>query len=344
MTADISSPRTPKRRLARPFASGFAAVLAGAFALAFMAPEAAAEPRRVTVTSLYSADKPQTLVWKKFSELVEEKLPGEFEFRIITDGAVGGEKEEAEGILLGSINGSLSTIANLTTWVPEGALFDMPFMFRGQDHIDAVMNGPIGEEMKTLYRDQGFTVLDFITYGSRNVISKEPIDSPDDVEGKTMRVLPSQIHIDLWDSLGANPTAVPITEAYGALETGVVDYMDMTKSGFHALKLFEVAPNLTETNHIWALGVLYFGNNFWDSLTAEQQAAFTEVAAEAADYFDGLAAAEQDKSMEATLSGGASIVETDIAAWQSAMEPFWESYADKVGGMERIRAVVETGN
>lgn len=255
---------------------------------------------------------------------------------------MGGEKEEAEGILLGSISGSLSTIANLTTWVPEGALFDMPFMFRDAGHISNVMAGPIGEEMKALYKAQGFTVLDFVTYGSRNVISKEPISSPNDVKGKTMRVLPSQLHVDLWDSLDANPTSIPITEAYSALETGVVDYMDMTKSGFDALKLFEVAPNLTETNHIWSLGVIYFGNSVYDGLTDEQKAAFQEAASGAADYFDELAATEQTSSMEKTQAMGAVIVKTDISEWQVAMEPFWQSYADKVGGMEQIRVIVDT--
>lgn len=313
-----------------------------ALAMTLGAGAAHAEAVTLTVTSLYAQDKPQTQVWVKFGEILDEKLPGEFEVNIVTDGALGGEKEEAQGILLGSISGSLSTIANLTTWVPEGALFDMPFMFRDQAHIDAVMNGPIGQEMKALYRAEGFTVLDFITYGSRNVISKDPIASVNDVKGKTMRVLPSELHVDLWASLGANPTAVPITEAYGALETGVVDYMDMTKSGFDALKLFEVAPNLTETNHIWALGVMYFSNTVFDSLTDAQKAVFQDAAAEASDYFDQLAAAEQDASMEKTLANGAAIVETDIAEWQTAMEPFWQSYAEKVGGMERIRAVVET--
>lgn len=317
-------------------------VAALAFSLALGPGAAEAAPRTVTVTSQYGADKPQTLVWERFAERVEERLPGRFSFTIVTDGALGGEKEEAEGILLGSIDGSLSTVANLTTWVPQGAIFDMPFLFRGRAHIEAVTNGPIGDELKALYEDAGFTVLDFITYGARNVIAKEPIDEPSDVEGLTMRVLQSQIHVDLWDFLGANPTAIPITEAYTALETGVVDFMDMTKSGFHALKLYEVAPHLTETEHIWALGVLYFGNRFWDSLSAEERRVFAEVAVEAADHFDTLAAAEQARALEATLADGAEVVPTDPAVWREAMGGFWRTYADEVGGMERIRTIRET--
>ncbi|MCC6008214.1 MAG: TRAP transporter substrate-binding protein [Rhodobacteraceae bacterium] len=298
--------------------------------------------RRMTATSLYAQDKPQTQVWVKFRELLEERLPGEFDLRIVTDGAMGGEKEEAEGILLGSINCSLSTIANLTTWVPEGALFDMPFMFRDQAHIDAVMSGPIGQDMKDLYRAQGFTVFDFITYGARQVLTKSPMTSPEQVVGRTKRVLPAQLHIDLWDSLGANPTAVPITEAYSALETGVVDMMDMTKSGYHALRLFEVAPFLTETNHIYALGVVYCGNNFFDTLTPEQQEVFNEIAPIAAAHFNELAEAEQEASLAIAIAGGATVVEADIEAWQAAMAPFWEAYADQVGGIDRIMAIVET--
>lgn len=298
--------------------------------------------RRMTVTSLYAEDKPQTQVWVRFNELLEERLPGEFAMRIVTDGAMGGEKDEAEGILLGSINCSLSTIANLTTWVPEGAIFDMPFLFRDQDHIDAVMSGPIGQEMKDLYRAQGFTVFDFITYGARQVLTKSPVTEPGQVRGKTKRVLPAQLHIDLWNSLGANPTAVPITEAYSALETGVVDMMDMTMSGYHALRLFEVAPYISVTNHIYALGVIYCGNNFFDSLTAEQQEVFREIAPLAAAHFNELAEAEQMASLELTVQGGATVVEVDVAPWQEAMAPFWEAYADRVGGLDRIMAIVET--
>jgi len=312
-----------------------------ALGLAASVQAVAQAPKTLTVSVIYGPEKPQSKVWYRFSELVEEKLPGQFDMKIVTDGALGGEKETTEGIRLGSIQGALSTLANLTTWVPEGALFDMPFMFRDMDHIEKAMSGPIGDEYKKLYEDQGFKVLGFIVYGSRHVISKEPIRVPDDVKGKKMRVLQSPLHIDLWSSLGANPTPVPITEAYNALQTGVVDYMDMTKSGYQALKLFEVVPYLTETNHIWALGVMYLGKSFWDSLSAEQQTVLQEAADQAIPYFNELAASEQDASLAKTVEAGVTVVQPDVAAWQAAMAPFWENYADKVGGMDRIQAIVD---
>jgi tripartite ATP-independent transporter DctP family solute receptor len=312
------------------------AVLAGGTA------PAQAEPRDFTVSVIYGPQKPQALIWSRFGGLVDEKLPGEFDFNIVTDGALGGEKETTEGILLGSIDGALSTLANLTTWVPEGAVFDMPFVFRDQAHIDQVLSGPIGDEFKAMYEEEGFKVLGFITYGARHVIAKEPIETPADVDGKKMRVLQSPLHIELWRSLGANPTPVPITEAYNALETGVVDYMDMTMSGYHALKLFEVVPQFSRTAHIYALGVMYMSLPYWESLTPEQQDVFQAAADEAVPYFNELAAAEQEASLEMAVDAGASVVEVDQAVWREAMADFWESYAPEVGGMERIERIVAT--
>lgn len=321
------------------FRSGLAAGAAALMAVS-LAGGAEAQGKPFTVSVIYGPDKPQALIWSRFAEIVERELPGEFEFNIVTDGALGGEKETTEGIRLGSITGALSTVANLTTWVPEGGVFDMPFMFRDQAHIDKALSGPIGDEFKRLYADQGFKVFGFITYGARHVIAKEPIETPADVEGKKMRVLQSPLHIELWSSLGANPTPVPITEAYNALETGVVDYMDMTMSGYHALKLFEVVPYFSRTSHIYALGVMYMSQPYWEGLTAEQQAVMDEAAAEAIPYFNELAAAEQEASLRQAVAQGASVVDVDGAAWQEAMAPFWEAYAPNVGGIERVNAIV----
>lgn len=323
-------------RLTLLLASLFLALFLG------LASPAIAAGKPVTVAVIYGPEKPQAKLWYHFRDLVSARMPDAFDFRIVTGGALGGEKETAEGVRLGSINAAESTLANLTTWVPDGAVFDMPFMFRDSGHVDRVMDGPVGDEFRQKYTEQGFVVLGWITYGARNVISREPIRSPADVKGRKMRVLQSALHVELWRSLGANPTTVPITEAYNALETGVVDYMDMTKSGYQALKLYEVVPNFTETSHIWALGAIYVGRDWFNGLTADEQTAFREAGRQSAAYFNQLAAAEQDESLKAAIEKGAKVIEPDAAAWRAAMAPFWESYAPKVGGLDLVTRIAET--
>ena len=218
---------------------GAFAVALGLAATMSLPAVAVAEGKPMTISVIYGANKPQAKIWLRFKQLVDQRLPGQFNIKVVTNGALGGEKETTEGVRLGSIHGALSTVANLTTWVPDGALFDMPFLFRDADHIQAVLSGPIGDEFKKKYEAKGFKVLGYIIYGARHVISKAPIRTPADVKGKKMRVLQSQLHINLWKSLGANPTPVPITEAYNAAQDGrrrLHGYDQVRLSGAQALR------------------------------------------------------------------------------------------------------------
>ncbi|MCF3935611.1 TRAP transporter substrate-binding protein [Acuticoccus sp. M5D2P5] len=294
----------------------------------------------ITLASQYGQDKPQTQLWVRFAEILEAERPDAYRVTITTNGALGGEKEEAEAIRLGAITGAESTIANLTTWVPEGAVLDLPFLFDGPEEIERVLAGPVGDRLKAAYRAEGFEVPAFIIFGSRHLLSDRPLADPQDVSGLTMRVLQSDLHVALWRFLGANPTALPITEAYTALSNGVVDAMDMTKSGYDALKLFEVAPVLTETAHIWAVGVVYFDVAFWDGLSEEDRALFDRAAKEAAAHFNELAAAEQDAAMEATLDQGAELIEVDQSVWRAAVAPFVDDYVAELGDPNAL-AVLE---
>ncbi len=308
---------------------------------ALLAVQPALAAERITVTSQYGPGKPQTLYWEHFAQELEAARPGAFEVTIVTGGAMGGEKEEAEAIRLGSITGSLSTIANLTTWVPLGAVLDLPFLFEDMGHIERTLAGPLGDTLKAAYREEGFVVPAFIVFGARHILSKKPITVPSDIKGLTMRSLQSDLHIALWRSLGANPTALPITEAYGALANGVVSAMDMTKSGFEALKLYEVAPILSETAHIWAIGVVYFNADFWDGLDEADRHAFEAAARSSAAYFNEIAAAEQAEALARTIEKGAKLQEVDQGPWREALGSFARDYAQ---GMDDPRATEALGD
>lgn len=191
---------------------------------------AQARTRRLTVASLFANDKPETKIWVKISELVEAKLPGRFHFNIVKSGALGGEKEVAENIRLGSVQASLSTVSSLSGWVPELQILDLPFLFRDSEHVRKVVTGETGEELKTKLAAQQFVAADFINYGARHLLAKEPVTRPEQLKGKKIRVIQSPLHTKLWSAFGMTPVGIPITETYNALATGVADAMDLTKS------------------------------------------------------------------------------------------------------------------
>lgn len=172
-----------RRNLLKLSAIGAATLAAPAFVRT-----ANARTRSLTVASLFADDKPETKIWVKISELVEAKLPGRFRFNIVKSGALGGEKV-AENIRLGSVQASLSTVSSLSGWVPELQILDLPFLFRDADHVRKVVTGETGTDLKTKLAAQQFIAADFINYGARHLLTKEPVTRPEQLEGKKIRVI-----------------------------------------------------------------------------------------------------------------------------------------------------------
>jgi tripartite ATP-independent transporter DctP family solute receptor len=297
----------------------------------------------ITISSLFGADKPETKIWFKVKEIVDAKLPGRFDFRIVQNAALGGEKEVAEGIRLGSIQASLSTVSAMSSWVPESQILDAPFVFRDAGHVRRVLDGPLGTELKGKFAAQNFIVPGYINYGARHLLAKEAITKPSQLAGKRIRVIQSPLHTELWKALGANPTPIPITETYNSLQTGVVDMMDLTKSAYAGFKLYEVVPYLIETAHIWAAGVVYFSAPFWKTLKSDEQTVLAAAAAEGALYYDTLVVEDESASMaKAAAAGGKVVQPEDRAAWEAGAKGVWAALGPKVGGIEKIEAIAKT--
>lgn len=322
----------------RTFLAGFAAM---PLAMPALKRVQAATP--VVAASLLGDDKPETLVWMHIRDAVERELPGRFAFNIVPNAALGGEKEVMEGVRLGSIQASLSTLSNLSTWAPQTQLFDLPFLFRDAAHLEAALEGTCGGELSEKLALEGIVAPAFVNYGARHLLSREPLLAPDDVKGKRIRVIQSPLHAQLWESFGAHPIALPITETYNALSTGHVDAMDLTISAYAGFRLYEVAPQTTLTGHIHAAGAVVFSGRFWAGLDEEARSVLQKAAIEGARHFNALMAVDEKTSMKIAGENGATFHEVaERAAWEGPARKVWESFAGQVGGMERIEAVAAT--
>lgn len=311
----------------------------GLLALPALAGRARAQ-KTLTVASLMADDKPETQIWLRIRNLVEERLPGRFAFNIVGNAALGGEKEVAEMIRLGAVQASLSTVSALAGWVPEAQILDLPFLFRDAAHLRAAVAGEAGARLKARFAEEHFMVAAFIDYGARHLLAKEPITHPAALRGLRVRVIQSPLHTRLWSAFGATPVGIPIPETYNALQTGLADAMDLTKSAYAGFRLYEVVPHLTETGHIRAAGVVHFSAPFWNGLSDGEREVFSAAAAEGAAHFDALVVADEARAMaEAAAHGGTANRPEAREAWEAGARAVWTDLAGTVGGMDRIEAI-----
>lgn len=315
------------------------AAIAGGLAAPALIGRATAATRLV-VASLLGDDKPETLVWTHIADLLEKEAPGEFSLNIVPNAALGGEKEVVEAMRLGSVQASLSTLSNLSTWVPATQLFDLPFLFRDRDHLHRAMTSPAAMELAAQLEGEGVIAPAFIDYGARHLLGKQPFPEPSTLSGLRIRVIQSPLHAQLWEGFGAHPISLPITETYNALSTGVVDAMDLTLSAYAGFKLNEVVPVVTKTSHISAAGAVIFAGAFWNGLDSRQRDLLRSAAEEGARHFNRLMVEDEERSIEAVTAAGATFHEvTDRAQWEEIARKVWSRFAERVGGMERIESM-----
>ncbi len=216
-------------------------------------------------------------------------------------------------------------------------------MFRDAAHVRRVVDGPIGNDLKAKFAAQNFMVQGFINYGARHLLTKEAVTKP----SQSAESVSASFKARCTPNCGKHSAPTrrrsrsprPTTRCRPASST----MMDLTKSAYAGFKLYEVVPYLNETAHIWATGVVYFSAPFWKSLKDNEKAVFSAAAAEGALYFDQLIVEDEKTSMErAAAAGGKTIAIEDRPAWEKGARGVWAALAPKVGGIDKIEAIVKT--
>jgi tripartite ATP-independent transporter DctP family solute receptor len=284
---------------------------------------------------------PATISARFFAEQVNKGTNGSIEVQVFPSAQLGGEREASEGMLLGSVQGMPITLAVMGNWVPESQLFELPFLFRDDQHALGVMGGAPGNELAERFPAKGFRVFGYELGGIRHLMAKFPINVPADIKGKKMRTIQSPLHIALWQTLGAIPTPLPPGEIYGAMQTGVIDFFDNAKSSYWDMKWYEVAPYLTELGHIYTFSAFALSERFWKSLSPDEQKVVEAAAKQTIPHHNKLVLEDDVNALRKAVEKGTKVLNPNRKPWQEAMHPIWDQFGGKLGGMPAIQKVVD---
>jgi tripartite ATP-independent transporter DctP family solute receptor len=272
---------------------------------------------------------PKQVAMERFAKLVSERTNGEVEIKVFPNSQLGGELETAEGIRLGSIQFGAVTSSVLATWVPDVQVLDLPFIFRNEEHAIKA-NALLKSKLEKKFEAQGFHLLGFSVNGARELISTFPIEKPEDVKGKKMRVIQSPIHIDMWKRWRQSGPDSGARDLH-LLQNKVVDYFDNTTTNYYTFRFYEVAKNFTKLDHIFAMATWIVDAKWWARLPKADQDAIEKSAAEIQILIPELLAKTDDAALAKTVEQGAKvIIVKDKAPWQKAMAPVWDQYSVKI--------------
>jgi tripartite ATP-independent transporter DctP family solute receptor len=282
---------------------------------------------------------PTQMADEKFAELVAQKTKGRIKIQVYCCSQLGSENDVVEQCKLGVIEFVRVSNSPVVSVYPDVGVYNMPYIFRSQEHMWNVLNGPIGEHFMTGMEKAGIVGLGYFEPGARNFYATKPLKKAADLKGLKIRVQPIPLMVNLVKLLGATPTPIAYGEVYSALQTGVVDGAENNIPSYVSANHYEVAKNFIKDAHGRFPELLMCSKKFWDKLSDADKKALKEAAKEATVWQIKAWNIAEDTYLAQAKAKGCTISEANIAEFQALVAPMYDfpEYASFKPWVEKIR-------
>ena len=321
----------------------------GAIALAIgmgsLLPAAAQSKLVLKSTDVHPLGYPTVEAVVRMGKKLEAATNGRISIQMYPSMQLGGEKEMIEQAQVGALHMARISVGPMGPIVPELNVFNLPFMFRDNAHMEKVIDGEIGTELLKKLSDHptaGLIGLCWMNAGTRNVYnSKHPVNTVQDLKGLKIRMMGNPVFVDTMNSLGGNGIAMGYDQLISALQTGVVDGAENNEPSYASGQHYRHAKFYSMTGHLMIPEILVFSKKSWATLSKDDQDLIMKLAKEAQQEERGLWYEMEKKSIAQMKEAGAVINEVaDRKPFQAAVKPVWDKYgAQHAALIQRIQDV-----
>ena len=285
-------------------------------------------------------DEPYHKGMLELKRIVEKETNGEVEIQIFPNGQLGSEKEMIEGLKLGTVDITSPSNGNLTNFVPELGIFDLPFLFRDRPHMYKAMDGAPGKKLSKAMSKKGFRLLGFYEAGVRHIMTtKKPIKSIDDIKGLKIRTMGVPAHVSSFNAFGAKATPMAYAELYGALQQNVVDGAEAANTNYNSKKFYEVAPHWAQIGWTALVADLIMSEKKFKSLPKNVQKALLKGGLASA-AVERKAYADSDNSLLDKLKArGVKVTYPDPAGFREASKAVYDEFVKSSSSKSILKAI-----
>jgi len=267
-----------------------------------------------------------------YAKKVNERSKGEIEITVFNNGTLGQERDLVEGMKLGTVDMANVNSALMTSFAPRWQLFSLPYLFQSEEHMNKVVNGPIGQQLFKELEPSGIKGLAYQWSGFRSMTTKKgPINTPDDLKGQKIRTMPAKIMVDAINAMGGIATPMDQGAVYNALQSGILDGWENNPATVASFKMNEVCPYFSYTNHFAAPNILLMSQKSWAKLSPEAQKVLMEVSMESQKDESDIFHKSEKEVVEKLTAAGMKFNEVNTQPFFERAKPLWTSLEEVVG-------------
>lgn len=249
----------------------------------------------------------------KFADLVSKKTNGQYTVKTYPSSQLGNERELADAVSLGTVDMTLSGPTPIMWYIPQYSMVESPFLYKDLNQYRTMYNGEIGKEIKDkLLQVKGLRLIDFWFRGPRYLTANKEIKTLADLKGLKIRVPESEITLETWKTLGANPTPIAFNELYMALKQGVVQAQENPLELIYTTSFYDVQKYVMNTQHAYSTYFLLINDKLMSSMPADIQKAIQEAGVEAGTFETDLMLKSEDDFKKKLEEKGVKFIDLDM--------------------------------
>jgi TRAP-type transport system periplasmic protein len=296
--------------------------------------------------SQFGDDHPYTKAMIRFEELVKQYYGKPVNFVLHKLSSLGLEKQYFEYMAQGrAVDYAIVSPAHMSTFSKAAPFVDAPFIFRDLAHWNAVLEQdlfkPVADEVEKRAK---VAMIGYGGGGVRNIFFNKPVSNLAELRGLKVRVQGAPIWSRTFAAIGMSPTVIAYNEIYNAIQNNVIDGGENEAAGVEQMRFFEVAPQLSMTQHAITIRPLCFATQTLAKLPNDLQAAIKRAGKEASAFHRETESGADGQILETLEKAGKlhRVEFTERAEMKRLVDPVMAAYAKEIDAdkiLNRINAL-----
>lgn len=289
-----------------------------------------------------------TNTWSEaLGEYLDKEAPGKFQVEVYSDGQLGDTPDLVSGIKIGTVTMMFDLSSAITSATgPASTCIDLPYLYPSFEDWEEGMfeNGGLELFNETL-EESGYYCVDMFYNGMRQVISKDKVyKNKADFKGQKIRIAQNDLDIEIWKTMGANPTPMAWGEVITSLSQGQINALDHSLGVFNDFNLHEIAPHVTLTNHASSPFPIICSRDWIEALDPADREVLEKGIKEVAKNQREEEHAKEQEYINRFKEDGAEVYElsgSEIKAFEDIVKPVYD-YQRKLVGDEMVEKWINT--
>lgn len=274
-----------------------------------------------------------------FAKRIGDLSKGQLTLNNHHGGALGGERENIEGMLQGAVHFATPGQGVLAGWYRPAEVWTHPYLFKDVPHKDRVWDTVREEYIADVAKAAKLRPVAAIPRMPRQLSCNRVVKTPADMKGLKIRVPETALWRRTFEMFGASPTPLPFPEVFQALKSNIIDGQENPIALTWNSGIFDANSHLSLTEHMMQDNCILMAEAVYQKLGAEQKKVIDQASRDTEAEMRPKVVADDAEIMAKVRAKKITVTEVDKGAFSASVKKLVDEFPAGKKWVERFAQV-----